>query len=231
MEKRMAFEFKLPGSPKTHPPKKFNPTTSKQRAGLGSDADNISDISDVPRQTDEVLRYDNLDEIEHAFKQGALTWPDVIEVKELKYRYFRSFKKEIVDIFKGKRVGYIIYHIPKEHTKKAAEYNMGHWMVFLLRPKDPSNMIPQGIAFTSTARGNVLYEEQQVIGDVALLKIALPSGVIALKGKVDTGADISSLHVDSTPKIIGDVVKFENHNASGNVISAPLVAKQAVKIG
>jgi hypothetical protein len=87
---------------------------------------------------------------------------------------------------------------------------------------------PYDIRTISAARGKAVYEQVETIGDVALLKIQLPSGVVALKGKVDTGAEISSLHVDGTPKIIGQTVQFFNRNASPNVIQAPLVDRQAV---
>ena len=234
----MLLEIQLPGQAKRNAKVPFKPDFEKQRAGLGSGKDEVvspEELKSKGEKQEEIVRFDNMDEVQHAFKRGDLAWPEAIEVHGLKYNYYKSFTKGLVKIFKKEKPGYIIYHIPKEHLNKAKEFNMGHWMVFLFRPETNSNVIPHGIAFTTSSRGSAMYEgeqideDQQVIGDVALLKIALPSGVIALKGKVDTGAEISSLHVDSKPKVVGDTVRFENHNASGNIITAPLAAQQAVK--
>lgn len=226
----MPFEFKIPGQTKSH-----IATITEEAGGtaLGNTdaaaAEPIAIKSKDQNPESDTVRFDNMDEVEHAFKKGSLDWPNHIEVKGFNYVYNKSYTKGLIEMLKGKQPGYVIYHIPEEYLEKARQSNLGHWMVFLFKTDGPSKIAPHGIMFTTAARGTVIYEDQQVIGDIVLLKIALPSGIIALKAKVDTGAEISSLHVDSHPKIVGDIVKFENHNASGNVISAPLVAKQAVK--
>lgn len=189
---------------------------------------NMSDSSDDPS---EIVRYESVDQLEAAFKKGDFAWPKNIEVKGIKFTYYKSNKRPLVNVFRDNQEAYIIYHIPKQYEKQAVEAGMGHWMVFLFRPTGPTTLGPTNIGFTSAARGGAMYENAnvQTIGDVVLLKIHLPSGVIALKGKVDTGAEISSLHVDDKPRIVGDTVRFQNHNASGNIISAPMVSQQAVK--
>ena len=73
-----------------------------------------------------------------------------------------------------------------------------------------------------------LEEQTQVIGDVVVLKIDLPSGAGAIKGKVDTGAEVCSLHADKIEMSEGSV-KFINRELSDNVITAPMTEKQAVK--
>ena len=239
----MLLEISLPGQVKKNKHMPFKPDLEKQRAGLGSVKDDIAPdkeegfvkhaASEKPAQ--DIVRFDNMEEVRHAFKRGDLPWPESIEVHGLKYNFYKSHTKGLVKILKNEKPGYVIYHVPQIHLAKAKEFNMGHWMVFLFRPEGSSKIAPHGIAFTTSSRGSSMYEaeqvdeDQQVVGDVVLLKIALPSGVIGLKGKVDTGAEISSLHVDSKPKVVGDTVRFENHNASGNVITAPLAAQQAVK--
>ncbi len=198
------------------------------RASHSSKEDPINKQIDTP-VPDETIQFDNADELEHAFKKGSVNWPKFLMVNGIKYTFIRS-SKSLVNVIKNNQPGYMIYATPQTSDAKAKELGMGQWMVFLFKADGPSRLVPQAVTFTSKARGEAMYEAQQeVIGDIALLKIALPSGVIALKGKVDTGAEISSLHVDSKPQVVGDIVKFENHNASSNVISAPLVANQAVK--
>lgn len=231
----MAFDtFHGAGKRKKITPKPYS--LERQRAGLGSAAADAKDFAEEkkkPIPPKESMRFDNSDEVEHAFKKGSINWPELIEIQGFKYNFLKSFTGGLINIVKASKPGYVIYSVAKTYEKQVNDIGMGHWMVFLFKADNPSNIIPQGIAFTTAARGSAMYEGQgqgkEVIGDIAFLKIALPSGVIALKGKVDTGAAISSLHVDGKPEIVGDTVKFENHNASGNVISAPLSTQQSVK--
>ncbi len=218
----MPLNFRLPGQPKKNKPMPHSGPTAMPRV------DNDKEVEKAP-QPDQSIRFDNMEQVETAFKQGKIDWPRYIIVGDLKYDFLKSSQRGLQDILTGKKQGYIIYHLPHEHVKKAKERNMGQWMIFLFRKESGSQILPYGVGFTTKARGKAIYEDNQVVGDVVLIKIALPSAVIALKGKVDTGAEISSLHVDSKPRVIGNTVRFENHNASGSIITAPLVTQQAVK--
>jgi len=219
----MPFDIRLPGQPKKHKPAPIDP--DKRAQGIDPSAQPV----EKPQEPDSSVRFDNMEQVETAFKQGKIDWPRFIMVEDLKYELLKSNKSGLTNILKGKKPGFIIYHVPKEKIKVAKEKNMGQWMVFLFRKDNNSSIHPYGVGFTTSARGSSIYEDNQVVGDIVLVKIGLPSGVIALKGKVDTGAEISSLHVDGKPKVIGNTVRFENHNASGGVITAPLVTQQAVK--
>ena len=70
--------------------------------------------------------------------------------------------------------------------------------------------------------------EPNTIGDVVRLKITNLPASKELRGKVDTGATVSSLHAEKW-NIDGDQVKFVCPELSPNVISLPLVDQQAVK--
>lgn len=227
----LEFNFRLPGQPKKRTP--TPPTSTPARtepAHLPQTADRHIQKPEEPGAS---VRFDNMEQVESVFKRGELDWPKSIMVGDLNYNFYKSHNKGIHHILTGKEPGYIIYTIPKEHVNKAKERNMNHWMVFIFTPDSSSKLKPVGIGFTTAARGKAIYggvkEDAQVVGDVVLVKLELPSGVVSLKGKVDTGAEISSLHVDGKPRVIGETVRFENHNASGRIISAPLVTQQSVK--
>ncbi len=228
----MPYQFRLPGQPKKNPKTEFKPDPEKQFKGLGSASTKSTEVT-KPEEPDQSARFDNLEQVEAAFKRGALEWPKYILVGNFRYSFYKSHSKGIHRILTGKEPGFVIYHLPKDNVSKAKEQGLNHWMVFVFTADNTSNMKPVGVGFTTAARGKAMYgglsEDAQVVGDVVLVKIQLPTGVVSLKGKVDTGADISSLHVDGKPKAIGDTVRFENHNASGRIITAPLVTQQAVK--
>lgn len=69
---------------------------------------------------------------------------------------------------------------------------------------------------------------QNIIGDVAHVRFTSLPGTPALKAKVDTGADICSLHVDHWVQD-GEKVHFTCKKLSPNRISIPMRDHQAVK--
>jgi len=180
-------------------------------------------------EIENAAQFGNIADLEGTFKSGEFNWAEEIRVANIKYTFLKSHSKGIIQLFRQQKDGYIIYQSPDD-KKKLQSLKMGAWLVFLFTPTNNSTLAPKGIGFISAAKGKVLYERNEdIIGDVVLLKMFLPAGVAALKGKVDTGAEISSLHVDSKPEIVNDMVKFRNHNMSGNILTAPLVSTQAVK--
>lgn len=170
----------------------------------------------------------DLNDLKQTWVSGEFKYPKDITVAGIHYTYFRASKWEITEAFRDGRNPYAIYHTSMQHKDEAKEKGLNHWIAMLWGTPDGITLRPYDVRTISSARGGAVYEQVETIGDVALLKIALPSGVVALKGKVDTGAEISSLHVDGSPKIVGQMVQFFNRNASPNAIQAPLLDKQAV---
>jgi len=217
--------------PQTNAEKIFgtpNPT-DEQKAELERKRPRVEkpDMSNVPMDDTSEETFNNTGQLLNVFKQGKLNWPEILKIGDVKYTFLKSYTKGIIDIMKKGKDGYIIYQSAAD-KKQLKSLGMGQWMVFLFG-SNGSTIAPKDLGFVSASQGKVLYESQsEIIGDVVLLKITLPSGVVALKGKVDTGAEISSLHTDTKPEVIGDSVRFTNHNASGNSITAPLVTQQAV---
>lgn len=68
----------------------------------------------------------------------------------------------------------------------------------------------------------------QLIGDIATVKFTSFSSPRELKGKVDTGATISSLHADNF-KINGNTVTFTCQALGPNSVTIPLKTQHAVK--
>lgn len=68
----------------------------------------------------------------------------------------------------------------------------------------------------------------QLIGDIVNVKITSLSSPRELKGKVDTGATISSLHADNY-KINGNTVTFTCSPLGPNSVTIPLKTQHAVK--
>lgn len=71
-------------------------------------------------------------------------------------------------------------------------------------------------------------EQNHIIGEVVIVRVHLPTATGIIKGRVDTGAEVSSLHADQV-KIVGNSVQFVNKELSPNVITMPLASRQAVQ--
>lgn len=172
--------------------------------------------------------YADLNELRQAWAAGDFNYPDGLTVGGIHYNYFKASSWSFIEAIRKGRNPYIVYHTAATNRDAAEKQGLNQWIVFLWGTPDGATLRPYDIRTVSAARGKAVYEQVETVGDVVLLKIALPSGVVALKGKVDTGAEISSLHVDGNPRIVGQMVQFFNRNASPNAIQAPLVDRQAV---
>jgi hypothetical protein len=172
--------------------------------------------------------YANLQELRAAWISGEFQYPKEFNISGIHYTFRKSSPWEFEKAVRDGRNPYMVYSTAKSNKEAAKEQGLNQWIVLLWGTSDGVSLVPYDLRTISAARGGPMYEQVETIGDVALLKIALPSGVIALKGKVDTGAEISSLHVDGKPKAVGQMVQFMNRNASPNAIQAPLIDQQAV---
>ena len=102
-------------------------------------------------------------------------------------------------------------------------------------------MVPYDVRTMSKARlqGGVITEKidngnsvnipkERIIGDVVDVIITSIPNSGALKGKVDTGADVSSVHAENW-KVENGQVTFECPELSENKITLPVLEKQAIK--
>ena len=162
------------------------------------------------------------------WEKGTFGFPERITVADIPYRYYKSSSFPLFDAITKDKHPFVIYHTATNNKNQARINGMDQLIVFLWGSDGHSRLVPYDVRTVSGPRAGAMFEQVETIGDVALLKIALPSGVVAMKGKVDTGAEISSMHCDGKPRIVGQTVQFVNRHASPNVIQAPLVDQQAV---
>lgn len=173
------------------------------------------------------MEFENLEQFRDSWKQGTFDYEEKITIAGIPYhrRGGESVKFEDV-LLRGMR-GHIIYATQTSNRQAAKEAGLNRWIVLLwgcndgmvIRPYDLRAIQPERFFVEST---------QERIGDIVILKIMLPSGAGALKGKVDTGADVCSLHAENI-QIVGDMVKFVSPELSRNELSLPVAQYHAVK--
>lgn len=182
--------------------------------------------------------FENLDEIREDWKKGHFEFPERMLVSGIPYQIRHGSKTDFLEVIKRKSKPYLIYQTSSAYYKSAKRQGLERWIMFIwgmgfgyrIIPHDVRPMSPQFLGGSGGSGGAEDMSEAttEYIGDVVILKVQLPSGVGVLKGKVDTGAEISSLHAEPGWKIVGDNVKFVNGHLSKSIITVPIADRQAV---
>ena len=179
------------------------------------------------------MEYTDLNQLREGWLQGNFEYPDEMRVAGITYKKRPVVKSDeqpnFEDIIIRGSKAYIIYQTSVIHKDEAKQRGMHQWVVFVWGADAKSVVRPYDVRSVSPNRfGPRIMEQQERIGDVVILKINLPSGAGAIKGRVDTGAEISSLHADNI-KVSNGSVSFTNSDLSSHIITVPLTEKQAVK--
>jgi hypothetical protein len=200
------------------------------------------------------MEFENFDQFNQQFRDGKFDVSDrKVTIDGLEYNLLSSSQHKWEEIMEGKP-GVIIYSTGKPRKDQAIEKGMDEWLALIWLAKG-NTVVPVEVRPTTSARmgfqlgGKADKEpdtekdrrpsvprarqfgenaEPNTIGDTVRLKITNLPASNELKGKVDTGATVSSLHAEKW-NIEGDQVKFVCPELSPNVISMPLVDQQAVK--
>ena len=176
------------------------------------------------------MEFNNLEEINTKFKEGKFEFPPEMMVAGIAYKLRSSSTHSVEDMLGGKRA-LLIY--TTAHKKEAKAAGLEQWVVFAWGFRPDLHLVPLDVKTTAMRRAHMMEandgeKNENHIGDIVEIKITnLPASSI-MKGKVDTGATICSLHAEKW-KVDNNAVKFVCPELSPNVISVPLVDQQAVK--
>lgn len=191
------------------------------------------------------MEFRNFEEFNQQFKNGKFNIEDErITIDNINFRLLSSSRKSWEDILKG-QPGVVVYSAGKKQAGAATEAGMNEWIALIwlvkgntivpveARPTTPARMKFQLDDHQATGQqlpAKVVGEaaEPNTIGSTVKVKIMNLPASSELKGKVDTGATISSLHAERF-KIDGDMVQFVCPELSPNVIKLPLDDRQSVK--
>jgi len=185
------------------------------------------------------MEYETLDDIKHDFIGGNFDFPESFTVSGIPYKIRSSSQYSIEDMIKRNYKAVVVYSTSPALLKQLGdninEVGLNHWILFLWGFTPKNRMVPYDVRSMNVARGNIPIKEDQVgngndnfIGSTVEIKITNIPGSSPMKGKVDTGADICSLHADGW-KVMNDSVQFSCPELSNNVITASLVDTQSVR--
>jgi len=186
------------------------------------------------------MEFTDLDELKQQFiRSGDFTFPEELTVAGIKYKTNKSSSYSIEKMMKDGIKAMWIYFTP--YPEQAKEAGLEHAIVFLWGfVPNKHIMVPYDVRVTSKARlvgpitektdnGNsVNIPKEKIIGDVVDVTITNIPNSSPMKGKVDTGADVSSIHAEDW-QIDNGQVTFSCPELSENKITLPVIEKQAIK--
>ena len=185
----------------------------------------------------QVQNFTDIEDIKQSFIKGKnYNFPDEIDVGGLPYKLTQGSNYDMRDII-GKGVKSMVAYGTFKR-KEAVEAGMNQFLVFLWGYR--GNMtVPHDVRFMSAAKlGIPIYEaagfdkmnidKNKILGTSTEITFANIPGCPPIKAKVDTGADISSIHAEDWSTQNGQVT-FQSDDISPNRITLPVIEKQAIK--
>jgi hypothetical protein len=188
------------------------------------------------------MEFESLEDLKAAFMGGGFDFPDEFTISGVRFGKFRSSEYSIEDMIKNNYKAMWLYFVPQPIIDQARKAGLDGAIVFLWGfDKRRLIMYPYDVRNTTKARimGKVVTEKEnngdsvnikkeKIVGDVVdVIVTSIPNSNI-MKGKIDTGADVSSLHAEDW-SIDNGQVTFTCPELSENKITLPVLEKQAIK--
>jgi len=186
------------------------------------------------------MEYKSLSKLKSDFRKGNFEFPEEMNVNNIRYRIGESFESKILDMIKNSRKSILLYSTP--FTEQAKNAGLDTILVFVWGFNNRHKMVPIDVRPTHRSRvlnnvneagfdnGNtVSISKERIVGDVVDVVVTSIPGTQPMKGKIDTGADVSSMHADSW-KINNGQVTFKTPELSEHELTVPVLEKQAIKL-
>lgn len=182
--------------------------------------------------------YQSLDQLKSAFMAGKIPFPENISVNGMEFRLRGSSEFSFEEMAIKGYNGIIIYSCGLQRRDEALAAGLDVWLLFVWSFGNNDVMHPTDVRPTTPQQSQSDMREDineanapsrdNLIGDKVTVRFTTLPGTNPLKGKVDTGADLSSLHVDKW-SVNGNKVQFVSSALSPNTITMTLHDHQAVK--
>lgn len=188
-------------------------------------------------EANQVQEFDNIDELKQRFtKSKNYNFADEITVHGIPYKKTAGSNYDMRDIINKGVKPMISYGTFKRQD--AIDNGMNQFLIFLWGWTG-NMLVPHDVRFMSASRMGVPITEgsmdskmnvdrQKILGTTTEIQISNIPGCPPIKAKVDTGADISSIHADDWTTNNGQVT-FTSGDISPNKITLPVIEKQAIK--
>ena len=187
-------------------------------------------------------RYRNIDELKKEFLQGDFDFDQKeFKVGDVDFQFLgESTAYSMLDILTKNYKSMIVYNAKRnpENEERQLQAKMAGWIVFLWGMDDRMRLVPYDVRNTTKARASVHITEEESLEDriiadkvpVKMLDLPVARDIVA---KVDTGAEVTSLHatdIEIKRSTEGNMVSFNCQELSNNRFTVPLIDQQPVKV-
>lgn len=185
--------------------------------------------------------FQSLEQVQVTFTSGKFPFGQNVTVGGVEYHLRGSSKFTFEDMVVKGYKGIIVYSCGHQHRQEAVQAGLDEWLLFIWAFDSRQILQPVTVRATTSHRGAPVIDsghgitearaegrDDNIIGDKVAVRFTSLPGSQALKGKVDTGAEICSLHADKW-SIKGGKIQFISPALSPNIITMNLYDHQAVK--
>jgi len=184
------------------------------------------------------MDFKDLNELKELFVKGTFKFPQTINISDVPYKFRSSSEYSMMDMIKKNYKSVAIYQVSDVHKEEEKASGLRKWILLIWGMTGRNRLIPFDVRTMSRARaeGKTITEKEvkeipdNIIGSTVEIRFTNLTGSHTVKGKVDTGATICSLHADNY-KINRDAgtITFKTPQLSQNELTVPLVDQQSVK--
>ena len=189
-------------------------------------------------------KYNSVNDIKLEFLRGSYDFSQKeFMVDDVEYQFLgESTKYSMLEILVNNHKSMVVYNVVrnKENEAKEKDAELSNWIIFLWGMDDKLRLVPYDVRNTTKARASVQIKEaktkeidaDRIIADkvnVKFIDLSVANDIVA---KVDTGAQITSLHatdIDISRNGEGATVSFNAPDLSNNRFTLPMVDQQPVK--
>ena len=186
--------------------------------------------------------FESLEQLNQVFQTGRFTLPDEMMVAGLPYHYSKSVAHTIPEMKEGKKL-FVIYAVAP-HIKQSEEWKtiveertMQEWIILIWALDGTLSVRPARAVTNTAARAktdlqfadkNLREGNSNIVADTVQIKFTQFNKQVP--GKVDTGANLSSLHCDEWKVDSGkNIVEFRCSLLSENTIRTELLDQAVIK--
>ena len=188
-------------------------------------------------------KYNSVNDIKLEFLRGQFDFDQKeFLVGDVEYQFLgESSKYTMLEILNTGKKSMVVYNVVrnKENEAKEKDADLSNWIIFLWGMDDKLRLVPYDVRNTTKARASLPIKEatkeidaDRIIADkvnVKFIDLSVANDIVA---KVDTGAQITSLHatdIDISRNGEGATVSFNAPDLSNNRFTLPMVDQQPVK--
>ncbi len=180
--------------------------------------------------------FESIEQLDQVFTTGRFSLPEELTVSGIPFRLTRSYSNDIPDMARSGKKDFVVYAINPNYKNELKGTNLKEWIILVWALDGTLSIRPARAATNTAARAQADIEKStsikeskhNIIPDSVSIKFTQFNK--SIKGKTDTGANLSSLHCEDWKVVSGKrMVEFRSSLLSDNTIRTELLDQVTIK--